>query len=202
MTLCNREGQEIRCAITDFRDGDVLLKREDGMAFRYPLEDLDEASQQQIRQRISRRHPPRVEVKPVRSSNRETKSYDIFGSEHRQGTKERVFSIELRTFCPFETPVVVECFFYKGSTMARETYRGMVAYGRDWSFEVGGNTRWHAIDFSGGGLGRSTDYFNGSRQLELAVLVTDEQGKIYCDYCTSRVALDLATRQLANRANR
>lgn len=191
VVLRNQEGQEITCSINGITGEDVMLRRVDGMSFRYPLASLDEKSQALVRSALMASQPPRMEVRSVMTSSREDKSCDIYGYEHRLGYKTRAFEIEVRSFLPFDTPVVVECYFFDGKKLGKEVYRGKVSQERDWKFTVDESTKWHAVDYNPAALGRATDVMTGSRKIDLVVLLRSANGTVAEEYYTSRSALDV-----------
>lgn len=191
MTLRNKDGQEIRCTITSFHDGELSLKREDGRAFKYPLDQLDEASQGKARKKILQFYPVSVDVRSEHTSSRENSYMDIYGREHRTGNKKRVFSVKVKTFSPIEVDVVSDCFFYDGSSWSRNRINGTCRDDRVWEFNVSDTTSWHAIQTNGWRMGRSTDYMSGSKRIDLVIFIRRPDGKVLDQYATSRYAEQL-----------
>ncbi|MEO0794268.1 MAG: hypothetical protein AAFX93_03845 [Verrucomicrobiota bacterium] len=199
VTLRNFEGREIQCSIVGCSNGMVSLKRQDGMAFKYPMEDLDEASKQVVVRSVQQNFVASIEVKSIKTSSRVTKSYSS-GNEYRHGTKNREFEVKVKTFAPFKTKVIADCFFYKGSKWGRKKIEGYVKDDIIWKFEVGDSTSWREVHLGGAyKTGRATDYRTGSARIDLVIYLRKENGEIIDSYTTSRFAeQEIEEKVLAN----
>ncbi|WP_309397984.1 hypothetical protein [Cerasicoccus maritimus] len=189
LTLSNKEGQEIKCTITGFYNGKLTLKRDDGRVFKYDYDLLDDASKDVARNAVIGIFPASIDVRSLFTSSRESKSYDMFGTEYRKGTKERRFGVKVKTFCPFEVDVVADCFFYNGSSWGRKKIKGVCKDDSIWEFEVGDKTSWMAIQYNSfRTMGRSTDSKSGSSRIDLVIFLRSSDGEILDQYATSRYA--------------
>lgn len=190
--LTNKSGQTIRCEIIKLEGENVKLKRNDGRFFTYPMKDLDEQSQSIVKEQIQLTYIPRLDVRSIKSSKRESDHVDIYGRKHMYVNKSRLFEIEVSTFSPLDTPVVVEWYYVKGQdSYTKGTKKGVVSSNVRLIFDATQSTSWYGLDRNGRNLGRNVDYSTGSKRLDLVVLLKSSGGEILREYYTSRNALDM-----------
>ncbi|WOO42115.1 hypothetical protein [Rubellicoccus peritrichatus] len=197
--LTNKDGQTIRCKIEGMDLDSLKLRKEDGRLFTYPIDKLDDASKKVATLQVQRIYTPSLNVTSLRSSKRESSYVSLSGDKHRHVSKSRTFKIEVKTFCPLDTNVRVEWYYFSGTgKYSRSHKQGVVSSNTELEFEATQSTRWHGIDYDTRGMGRSIDSSSGSKKLDLVVLLKLDDGSIVRKYSTSKFAEDYIMEKFGN----
>lgn len=189
--LSNQDGQTIRCQIEGMDIDKLKLRKEDGRLFEYPINKLDEESAKLATLHVQRIYKPSLKVRSLKSSMRESSHHDLNGREHHHVSKSRTFQIEVRTFCPLDTKVKIEWYYFSGKSKYSVDHKeGVVSANTKLEVVATESTHWHGIDNSGWDMGKNVDFATGSKKLDLVVLLRLEDGSIARKYSTSKFAED------------
>lgn len=191
ITIKNESGNAIRCKVEGFKDGQVHLKRDDGMRFQYAYELLDKTSMELVKERVIALHPPSINVKSIANSRSETDvsvPVSEFGSNQMPVIfKKRKWRVNVSTHSPFAEKVSVEIYYFNEGSVTRERKEGSVKYEQDWTIDLENESYGKSSADGDTDSGYMIDKDERVR-IDLIIYLRDSKNRIVDSYATSRHA--------------